>query len=157
MVDVPASSVRDELKFTGAFPDTVTVLLPSARLRVPAPALLNRPLVAPENVRLKLPVKTSPFSRLNGVVLDDVNADPKVQAPPTPLKTMPAAIDTLLVVIVLPVVVELKVMRPVALQTVPAIIRKLPDTVRVPVDVNVTVPADTVKLRQVSAPVSVTV
>jgi len=156
MVDVPASSVRDELKFTGAFPDAVTVLLPSARLRVPAPALLNRPLVD-VNVRLKLPVATSPFSRLNGVALDDVNADPKVQAPPTPLKTMPAAIVTLLVVIVLPAVVELKVIRPVALQTVPGIIKKLPDTARVPVDVNVTVPADTVKLRQVSAPVSVTV
>jgi hypothetical protein len=94
---------------------------------------------------------------LNGVALDDVNADPKVQPPPTPSKATPAAIDTLLVVIVLPVVVELKVMRPVALQTVPGIIRKLPDTARVPVDVNVTVPADTVKLRQVSAPVSVTV
>jgi len=61
-----------------------------------------------------------------------------------------------LVVIVL-AAVPLKVMRPVALQTVPVDNEKLPETVSVPVLVNVTVPADTVKLATDNAPVQVTV
>jgi hypothetical protein len=61
-----------------------------------------------------------------------------------------------LVVIVL-AAVPLKVMRPVAFQTVPVDNEKLPLTVSVPVLVNVTVPADTVKLMRDKLPVQVTV
>ena len=53
--------------------------------------------------------------------------------------------------------VPLKVMRPVASQTVPVDSEKLPLTVSVPVLVNVTVPADTVKLMRDKLPVQVTV
>jgi hypothetical protein len=53
--------------------------------------------------------------------------------------------------------VALKVMVPVADHTVPLLTDMLPETARVPVELNVTVPPDTVISRQVSAPVSVTV
>jgi hypothetical protein len=61
-----------------------------------------------------------------------------------------------LVVIVL-ADVPVKVIRPVALQTVPVDNEKFPETVSVPVLVNVTVPAETVKLMRDRLPVQVTV
>jgi len=61
-----------------------------------------------------------------------------------------------LVVIVL-AAVPVKEMRPVAFQTVLVDSEKLPETVNVPVLVNVTVPADTVKLMRDRLPVQVTV
>lgn len=57
----------------------------------------------------------------------------------------------------LPVVVELKVIVPVAFQTVAATNDIEPLIAMVPVLVKVTVPADTVRLKQVNAPVKVTV
>ena len=83
---------------------------------------------------------------------------PNVQAPPEPLKvTVPAFIVILLVVIVLPVAVELKVKVPVADHTVEELNVILPATKRLPVLVNVTVPADTVISKQFKVPVIVTV
>lgn len=87
------------------------------------------------------------------------NALPNVQPPPTPLKSIAPEIVTPLVVTVLPVDVELNVIVPVLLHTVPANSDMEPRMFNVgdvPV-ANVTVPADTVMSRQAKAPVMVTV
>jgi hypothetical protein len=85
---------------------------------------------------------------------------PSVHSPPTPLNTIGAFVRaTVLVVIVFPVVVALKVIVPLELQTVPANSDIEPRTFRVgdvPV-ANVTVPAETVMSRHAKAPVIVTV
>jgi hypothetical protein len=75
--------------------------------------------------------------------------------PLTPANVTDAPTDVPLVVIVL-AAVPVKVIRPVALQTVPVDKEKLPEIVSAPVLVNVTVPADTVKLATDKAPVQVT-
>ena len=83
----------------------------------------------------------------------------KDHAPPVPWKVMFEFIVLPPEFIVLPVVVELKVIVPVMLHTVPAISDidpRIPREGVVPV-ANVTVPADTVMSRQFNAPVMVTV
>jgi hypothetical protein len=77
------------------------------------------------------------------------NALPSVQPPPAPLKTTLPERAVPFVVTVLPVVVALNVIAPVALQTVPAI-SDIDPLIVTPVGVpaKVTVPADTVKSRQ---------
>ena len=109
ILDVPASSVIDAFKRN---PFAVNVLLPRLTTREVETVLHMKDVI----VTLKLFVENEPFSIVMFPV--EVCAEPRPQAPPTPSRVMLAAIDTLLVVIVLPVVVELKVMRPVALQTV---------------------------------------
>lgn len=102
---------------------------------------------------LKVPAVT-----VTPVAEPTVNALPSVHAPPTPLRIIPVETRAVpLVVIVLPVVVALKVTTPLPLQTVPAIKDIEPLIVGVPVLLNVTVPAETVKSRHVNAPVNVTV
>lgn len=88
-----------------------------------------------------------------------VSALPNVQPPPTPLKIICGSKFTPFVVIVLPVVVEEKVIVPVLDHSVPATNVIEPRTFNVgdvPV-ANVTVPADTVMSRHANAPVIVTV
>lgn len=114
---------------------------------------------------LNMPVvKSNPFKVIVPFVSDVVrvapvvSALPRLQLPPTPLNVIAPFMVTAFVVIVC-VVVELNVMAPVLDQTVPAIKEMSPETASVgavPV-ANVTVPADTVILKQVSAPVIVTV
>jgi hypothetical protein len=110
-------------------------------------------------VTLKLPVLKVPLVTVT--LPEQDNALPRVQPPPTPLKTTETKSEVPLVVIVFPVVVELKVIVfvPELDQTVPAkrvidpaIFIVGPDTL-----VKVTVPADTVRLRQANAPVKLTV
>jgi hypothetical protein len=104
------------------------------------------------------PFKTSePAVRVVVLVTPNINALPNVQSPPAPFNIKLQLMVIPLVVIVLPVVVALKVKVPVADQTVVAVNDILPDTAIVPVLVKVTVPADTVISKQVSAPVNVTV
>ena len=88
-----------------------------------------------------------------------VRALPSVHSPPEPFNVIFDTAEKLvpLVVIVLPVVVALNVILPEAFQTVPATKDIDPLIASVPLLVNVTVPADTVKSRQVKAPVNVTV
>lgn len=99
-------------------------------------------------------VKTVPLGLLK------VTALPSVQTPPTPLKfTWAAFIVVPLVVMVLPVAVELNVIPPVELHTVPAskdIEPAMFSDGPVPV-AKVTVPAETVMSRHAKAPVIVTV
>ena len=88
-----------------------------------------------------------------------VRALPNVHPPPTPLNAMPPLIVTPLVVTVLPVDVELNVIPPVELHTVPAskdIEPRISSVGIVPV-AKVTVPAETVMSRHAKAPVIVTV
>lgn len=88
-----------------------------------------------------------------------VNALPSVHAPPAPLKvTLPERVVPF-VVTVLPVTVELNVVAPVELHTVPAnsdIEPRMSSVGDVPV-AKVTVPAETVMFRHAKAPVIVTV
>jgi hypothetical protein len=86
----------------------------------------------------------------------NVSAVRSCHVPPTPLNIMVAEIVTAFVVMVF-AVVALKVIVPVALQIVPVTRDMLPEIANVPVLVNVTVPAETVISRHVSAPVIVTV
>jgi hypothetical protein len=95
------------------------------------------------------------------IEVETLNALPRVQPPPTPLKVINAsgAMATPFVVIVRPVDVDVNVILPVELHTVPANSDMEPRTFSVgdvPV-ANVTVPADTVMSRQAKAPVIVTV
>ena len=128
---------------------------------LPVPKLMLRVLILEEE---KIPVdKVKPFNTIepavNVVVTLEtvVNALPNVHSPPKPLNVIAPDMVVPFVVIVFPVVVALNVIRPVPLQTVPVTKDTLPDIVGVPVLVNVTVPEDTVKSRQVIAPVIVTV
>jgi hypothetical protein len=138
-----------------------------------APAVdINAILPDPKEITLvkaldevKIPVDHVKVTKFNVPVRYDVlevvavvKLLPNVQAPPEPLKvTVAAFIVILLVVIVLPVAVELKVKVPVADHTVEALNVILPATKRLPVLVNVTVPADTVISKQFKVPVIVTV
>ena len=99
-----------------------------------------------------------PFVNVVVSVTPVFNALPKLQLPPTPLNVIAPFIVTPLVVIVL-AVVAVNVIVPVLLQTVPAIVDQLPETVSVGVVpvANVTTPADTVIFAHASAPVIVTV
>jgi hypothetical protein len=82
------------------------------------------------------------------VLLDAIfNESCKAQLPPAPLNVQLFRNVTRFVVIVW-AVVALKVNVPVLLNTVPAIVEKLPDIVGLPVPANVTLPAETVKLLQ---------
>jgi hypothetical protein len=85
-----------------------------------------------------------------------VSASTNVQAPPTPLSVI-AAKSVVPAVVMFCDVVELNVNKPLALQTVPVRNVKSPEIAIVPEEENVTVPAVTDRLRQASAPVSVTV
>ena len=126
---------------------------PNAIERVLVLLELNMPVVRVNPFRVMVPavnvvVRVAPV----------VSALPKLQLPPTPLNVMAPLMVTPLVVIVR-LVVELNVIVPVLLQTVPAI-KLIPPEIAsvgvVPV-ANVTVPADTVILKQANAPVIVTV
>ena len=89
----------------------------------------------------------------------NVKALPSVHPPPTPLKVIEVPMTVPLVVIVLPVVVELNVIPPVELHTVPAnkdMEPRMFSVGDVPV-AKVTVPAETVMSRHAKAPVIVTV
>ena len=133
-----------------------TVMFPVSKfnVRVLELLLLNRPAVSVNVPSDKVPL-LSAISRRD----DNVNALPSVHPPPTPLKVTLPFMVTPFVVTVLPVVVELNVIVPVESHTVPA--RRVidPETLNVGVVpvAKVTVPADTVKLRHVRAPVIVTV
>jgi hypothetical protein len=83
----------------------------------------------------------------------------KVHPPPIPLKTKLQVREEFPKSIVLPVVVELKVIVPVELHTVPTINEADPRTLSVGVVpvAKVTVPAETVISKQANAPVMVTV
>ncbi len=123
-----------------------------------------------ERVKLALMLNwvqvTAKFAVLNAPpvtlrLLPQVKALPSIQPPPTlpSLNVTAPAIETPFVVTVLPVDVELNVIAPVLLHTVPANSVMEPRTFNVgdvPV-ANVTVPADTVMSRQFKAPVMVTV
>jgi hypothetical protein len=100
-----------------------------------------------------------PAEIIKAALLVVVNALPSVHPPPIPLNLICAENVTPLVVIVRPVVVELNVIVPEELHTVPASSNMEPrisSVGDVPV-ANVTVPADTVMSRQAKAPVMVTV
>jgi hypothetical protein len=110
-----------------------------------------------------LPVLNVPLAKPNIVELPNVNALPNVQPPPAPPVApnwkLVALIVTPFVVTVLPVVVALSVMAPVAFHIVPAtndMEPAMPKVGAVPV-AKVTVPAETVMSRHAKAPVIVTV
>ena len=157
MVDVPAFTVMlvaDPGMFHAVVVAalTVQVPLPMVSVLVTAPALPKKFMKM-----LLLFASNAPAVSVMPLVDANVKLSRSCHPPPTPLKVILAANVVLLVLIVLPVATAANVIVPVAFQIVPVDSDMLPDTVGVPVDVNVTVPADTVKLRQVSAPVSVTV
>jgi hypothetical protein len=99
-----------------------------------------------------------PFVWLRRRALFMVSASCSTHVPPTPLNVIGQFIDVPLVAMVRDVV-EVNVVVPVLLHTVPVDRDILPATLSVGVvpSANVTVPAETVKLRQASAPVMVTV
>jgi len=153
IVEVPAEKVKP----------VVVARFQLEQLIVDEPSVIDRvlelfeikPVVAPT---LKLPVLNDPF--VNVIELDDVlSALVSVQPPPTPSNTTGPPKVMLLVLIVLPVVVALNVIGPVLFHTVPAINDMDPLTASVgPVpELNVTVPAETVRSRQVNPFVMVTV
>ena len=129
------------------------LLVPNAIARVFVTFELNTPVVKLNPFRVSVPA-VNVVVRVRPVV----KALPRLQLPPTPLNVIAPFIVTAFVVIVC-VVVELNVMAPVLLQTVPAIKLIPPETASVGVVpvANVTVPADTVILKQANAPVIVTV
>ena len=166
IVDVSAFNVNPVLVTFHAAPETpepaLIVAAPNTSARVSTPVELKIPGV----VILNPAVFSVPCVSTIGVETPPptVSALPSVHPPPAPLKvTVPpenAPVRTVpLVVIVLPVVVELNVMGPVLLHTVPAIndIEPRTSSVGVVPVANVTVPADTVMSRQANAPVMVTV
>jgi hypothetical protein len=114
---------------------------------------LNMPVVRVNPFRVIVP-----FVSVVVRVAPRVSALPRLQLPATPLNVMAPLMVTPLVVIVR-LVVELNVIVPVLLQTVAATKDMPPEMASVGVVpvANVTVPADTVMLKQVSAPVIVTV
>ena len=114
---------------------------------------LNMPVVRVNPFRVIVP-----FVSVVVRVAPRVSALPRLQLPPTPLNVMAPRMVTPLVVIVR-AVVELNVIVPVLFQTVAASKDISPEIASVgPVPVaNVTVPADTVILKQANAPVIVTV
>ena len=132
---------------------SIILPLPNAILRVLLLAEEKTPVVKLNPLKSNVPfVSVVVAERLN------VNVLPNIQLPPTPLNV--TEVDDIvvpLVVIVLPVVVALNVIAPVAFQNVPATSDILPDTASVPVLLKVTVPADTVISKQSNAPVIVTV
>jgi hypothetical protein len=165
-VEVPAFNVKPVLVTFHGLPEiplpALIVDAPNTSARVSEPVELKLPGV----VMLNPAVSSVPCKTAIGVETPPptVRALPSVHPPPAPLKvTVPpenAPVRTVpLVVIVLPVVVELNVMGPVLLHTVPAN-NDMEPRISIAGDVpvaNVTVPADTVMSRQVSAPVMVTV
>ena len=160
-VEVPALNVKlvdDKKLILPPFPVIVTVLEPKFTVLVFEFEEAKEPTI----VTLKLPVSKVPFvTAIPAPVAFMVMALPRVQPPPTPLKliTVRPPMVTPLVVTVFPVVVALNVIEEVEDQVPPASKVKEPLTVNdgvVPV-ANVTVPAETVKSRQVKAPVRVTV
>jgi hypothetical protein len=155
--EVPALKDRFvDVKFTGFPPvvDEPRFMVELLRLIALIDALLelSDSVVIANPPELNVPLFTA-IELVNPVV----SADPNVHAPPTPLKVSEPLRVVPLVVTVLPVVVALNVIAPVELHTVPANKDIDPLIVGVPVLLNVTVPAETVKSRQVSAPVNVTV
>jgi hypothetical protein len=106
-----------------------------------------------------LSVSEPAVSAIVAPLIPNVNELPKLHPPPIPLNVILPLISTPLVVIVLPVVVELNVIKLAMLQVVVAFRDIEPETVRVGAvpAANVTVPADTVISKHVNAPVIVTV
>jgi hypothetical protein len=136
-----------------ALPDAelnVTVLLPRLIVRL---LVLKDKKLATET--LWLLVVKAPFVKV--MLLDEVSGSPRDQPPPTPLNTIATGSETPAVVIVLPLVVELNVIVPLAVHVVVPDKEKDPETAIVPVLVNVIVVPVLLKSLQVKAPVSVTV
>ena len=134
--------------------DSIILLEPNIIERVLALFELNIPVVKLYPLRFNSPLVNVVVS-----VTPVLKALPKLHPPPTPSNVIEPFIVVPFVVIVLPVVVELNVIVPVLVQTVPATNDIDPDIARVGVVpvANVTVPADTVMFRQANAPVIVTV
>jgi hypothetical protein len=155
-VQVNPVAVANDSTVCAAVGCTNTMLLaPNAIDLVAVPEDANIPVVRSNPFNDK-----APLVMVTVAVLTVVNALPKDQAPATPLKLIVAALNEVpLVVIVLPVVVELNVIPPVLLHTVPATNDMLPETANVGVVpvANVTTPADTVISKHNNAPVIVTV
>jgi hypothetical protein len=135
-------------------PLTVIFPVPKARVREENPLLKNDPAVSVNVLRLSVPAVSVVL-----LVVPRVNALPSVHAPPVPLKVMSPFMVVPFVVTVLPVVVALNVIAPVADHTVPVMrdIEPLMASVGVVPLANATVPAETVMSRHSSAPVIVTV
>jgi hypothetical protein len=149
MVEVPAENVSP----------VVVVRVQELQLIVDEPSVRDRvfelfEVKLLEVVILKFPVSTAPLVSVNVVTLKFL---PNVQPPPTPLNVVEQDIVAVGGVNVLPVVVALNVIVPLAFHIAPVTKVIDPLTARVPVLVNETVPAELVKSKQVSAPVSVTV
>jgi hypothetical protein len=152
--DVPALNTSPVVvaKFQ-AVPEPVSVISEAPRFSVRAFVFADA---------INPTVTAYPLVDRTPLVSVSVRVDPEAsalcsdQAPPTPLKVIAPAITTLSVLIVLPVVVALNVIVPVAFHTVPATKVMEPLTASVPVLEKVTVPADTVMSKHVNAPVKVT-
>jgi hypothetical protein len=150
MVEVPAENVSP----------VVVVKVQALQVIVDEPSVRDRvfelfEVTLLEDVILKFPVSTAPLVSVNTPLR--LKFRPNVQPPPTPLNVMEQFVVPVTGVNVLPVVVALNVIVPLAFHIAPATNVIDPLTARVPVLVNVTAPAEWVKSKQVSAPVSVTV
>lgn len=129
------------------------------RAILPVPKLTDRTfkLLDEKAVHAKVKLLSTKAPAVRVQVEITVNADPKVQPPPVPLKTTAARLQPL-VVMVLPVVVAVNVIVP---RSPPPPVNKvkepaMPNEGVVPTTKD-TIPADIVKSKQFSAPVSVTV
>jgi hypothetical protein len=102
MVDVPALKVKPValVIVIGAAPEHVTVEDPSVIERVVVPTVLIVPVAT-----AKLPVLKEP--PVTDIVPDPLYAEPKVQAPPTPLNTKVKPPKLMLLVVTVCPVVEL--------------------------------------------------
>lgn len=154
MFDVPALKVKLVGSKKLIVPDAckVTVLAPKVSVRI---LLLVELIVAA--VTAKPAVLRFPLVRVMPAAEPQVSASASVHPPPTPLNTIDPTIVAPLVVIVLPVVVEEKVMAPLAVHVVVPDKVKDPLTASVPVLANVIVVPVLLKLLQVNTPVKVTV
>ena len=136
-----------------ALPFNTILPVPNANTLVFELLLANKPVV-----RVKVPNASVPAVSVVVSVLPKVKLPCNVHAPPTPLKVNGLLIVMPPLVKVLDVV-AVNVTAPVILHTVPAIVDRLPATLKVGVVpvASVTVPALTVMSKQASAPVIVTV
>jgi hypothetical protein len=159
-VEVPGFSVIPVLVKLGVVnpdpPEPEEILdVPRLSVLVRAPLDTNCPQTMLKLLVLNVPCKTDSATVTDGPT---VRLLPNVQPPPAPLKvTVPVSVVPF-VVTVLPVDVELNVVAPVELHTVPASNDMEPAMFSVglvPV-ANVTTPAETVISRQFRAPVMVT-
>ena len=149
IVDDPALRVKP-VPANITDPATATAELPSVRDRVNVPDVLSD-----ATVNAKLFVENAPA--VNVRLPPELNAPASVHPPPTPLKVTEGESVLPAVLIVFPVVVEVKVISPLALHTVVVVNAKEPAIERVPLLENVGDPADTVRFAQLIAPERVTV